>query len=238
MIDGLHPVRVPSTQEEALRDLVRAREDSRGDLMRARHRMSKLLLRHDVRYDATAAAWTTRHRAWLGKIDLGDRGAQVTLLDYLGAIDALIIRRDTLEATNRRAGAQFAVGGHDRALLRTPIRRSQRDRSQPRRSRAPRTIRRAAVAALRDPCSRDRAREGAAARSAKPTDRRQPEACGLLPCAGGARRALRSPGSTRSGWRRRRLRTSPTTGPRRPSCRSRAGRGFHRRSRRPRRRRT
>jgi len=99
MSDGLHPVRVPSTQEEALRDLVRAREDVRGDLMRARHRMSKLLLRHDVRYDATASAWTTHHRAWLGSLDLGERGAQVTLLDYLGAIDALLIRRDTLEHT-------------------------------------------------------------------------------------------------------------------------------------------
>jgi transposase len=98
MIDGLHAVRVPSTQEEALRDLVRAREDIRGDLMRARHRMSKLLLRHDVRFDGTAAAWTTHHRRWLGAVDLGDRGAQITLRDYLGAIDALIVRRDTLEA--------------------------------------------------------------------------------------------------------------------------------------------
>lgn len=98
MIDGLHAVRVPSTEEEALRDLVRAREDIRGDLMRARHRMSKLLLRHDVRYEGTAAAWTTHHRQWLGAVDLGDRGAQVTLRDYLGAIDALLVRRATLEA--------------------------------------------------------------------------------------------------------------------------------------------
>jgi transposase len=60
--------------------------------------MSKLLLRHDVRFDETAAAWTTRHRRWLGGVDLGDRGAQITLQDYLGAIDALIVRRDTLEA--------------------------------------------------------------------------------------------------------------------------------------------
>ena len=97
MIDGLHAVRVPSSEEEALRDLVRAREDIRGDLMRARHRMSKLLLRHDVRYEGTAAAWTTHHRRWLGAVDLGDRGAQLTLLDYLGAIDALLVRRATLE---------------------------------------------------------------------------------------------------------------------------------------------
>src|SRR5205809_438970 len=75
MIGGLHPVRVPSTEEEALRDLVRAREDLRGDLMRARHRLSKLLLRHDVRYDDTASAWTAAHRAWLARLELGERAA-------------------------------------------------------------------------------------------------------------------------------------------------------------------
>ena len=95
MVGGLHAVRVPSVQEEALRDLVRAREDLRGDLMRARHRLSKLLLRHDVRFDARA--WTADHRAWLGRVDLGGP-AQLTMLDYLGAIDALLVRRDTLEA--------------------------------------------------------------------------------------------------------------------------------------------
>jgi len=78
---------------------VRAREDIRGDLMRARQRLSKLLLRYDVRYEDTGSAWTARHRAWLGKLDLGETGAQATLLDYLGAIDALVVRRDALEAT-------------------------------------------------------------------------------------------------------------------------------------------
>jgi transposase len=99
MIDGLHPVRIPSTEEEALRDLIRAREDLRGDLMRARQRLSKLLLRHDILYEDTASAWTARHRAWLTTIDLGAGGAQATLLDYLGAVDTLVIRRDILEAT-------------------------------------------------------------------------------------------------------------------------------------------
>lgn len=98
MVDGLHPVRVPGTEEEALRDLVRAREDVRGDLMRARHRLSKLLLRHDVIFEGTATNWSTRHREWLGRLELGEGGAQITLLDYLGAIDALIVRRDALES--------------------------------------------------------------------------------------------------------------------------------------------
>lgn len=98
MIDALHAVRVPTVQEEALRDLVRAREDVRGDLMRARQRLSKLLLRHDILYEDTASTWTQRHRAWLRAQDLGG-GAQATLLDYLGAIDTLELRRGTLEKT-------------------------------------------------------------------------------------------------------------------------------------------
>ena len=56
-------VRVPEPHEEAARDLVRAREDTRGDLMRARHRLSKLLLRRGLVYEGSA--WTLAHDAWL-----------------------------------------------------------------------------------------------------------------------------------------------------------------------------
>src|ERR1019366_419884 len=98
MVGGLHPVRIPSTEEEALRDLVRAREDVRGDLMRARHRLGKLLLRHDIVFGGPGKNWTVAHRQWLGRLQLPDRGAYVTLLDYIGAIDALIVRRESPEA--------------------------------------------------------------------------------------------------------------------------------------------
>lgn len=91
----LHPVRVPGPAEEALRDLVRAREDIRGDLMRARHRLSKLLLRHEVRFDGRA--WTERHRVWLAKVELGECAAQATFVDYLGAVEALLHRKAELE---------------------------------------------------------------------------------------------------------------------------------------------
>jgi transposase len=96
MAGKLHPVRVPGREEEALRDLVRARESVRMDLMRARHRLSKLLLRHGHRFD-DGNAWTDRHRQWLAGIDLGWPAAQTTLLDYRGAIDALCLRRGSLE---------------------------------------------------------------------------------------------------------------------------------------------
>jgi transposase len=87
---------VPGREEEALRDLVRAREAVRVDLMRCRHRLSKLLLRRGIRFD-DGRAWTERHRAWLAGVDLGHGAAQATLIDAIGAVDALVHRRDRLE---------------------------------------------------------------------------------------------------------------------------------------------
>lgn len=96
MAGKLHPVRVPGDEEEALRDLVRAREAVRVDLMRCRHRLSKLLLRHGIRFE-DGTAWTQRHRDWLATVTLPWPAAQATLLDCRGAIDALTHRRDALE---------------------------------------------------------------------------------------------------------------------------------------------
>jgi transposase len=63
-LDEIAAVSIPSVDQEAARDLVRAREDCRGDLMRARHRLSKLLLRHGIVYYG-GAAWTGAHDRWL-----------------------------------------------------------------------------------------------------------------------------------------------------------------------------
>jgi transposase len=91
----LHAVGVPGPEEEALRDLVRAREDVRVDLMRARHRLSKLLLRHGVRFEDRA--WTERHARWLAQVELAQPAAQATLVDYRGAVEVLVHRRGELE---------------------------------------------------------------------------------------------------------------------------------------------
>jgi transposase len=50
-----------------------------------------------VRYDDTTSRWGERHRAWLAQIDLGQHGTQATLSDYVGAVEALELRRGTLE---------------------------------------------------------------------------------------------------------------------------------------------
>jgi transposase len=93
----LTAVRVPSVVEEAARDLVRAREDARGDLMRVRHRLSKLLLRHGQVY-AGGRAWTAAHEAWMRTIGF-DRPATAAAFDAdLDAMLMTLARRDRLDA--------------------------------------------------------------------------------------------------------------------------------------------
>jgi transposase len=91
----LCPVRVPTVEEEAARDLVRAREDARGDLMRARHRLGKLLLRHGVVWQGRA--WTQAHDEWLGRHRFGQRALQVAYEEAHAAMLAVRARRDLLD---------------------------------------------------------------------------------------------------------------------------------------------
>jgi len=89
-------VTVPSVAQEAARDLVRAREDCRGDLMGARHRLSKLLLRQGIVYYG-GQAWTGKHELWL-RAQRFDNPALT--LAYEAALDAMVAcvhRRDRLD---------------------------------------------------------------------------------------------------------------------------------------------
>lgn len=65
--DDIVAVRVPTRSQEGARDLVRSRADARGDLMTARHRLSKMLLRRGIVYDG-ARTWTRIHDAWLRRV--------------------------------------------------------------------------------------------------------------------------------------------------------------------------
>ena len=89
-MDQIVEVRVPSIEQEAARDLVRAREDVRGDLMRCRHRLSKLLLRHGVIYSG-GPAWTGVHESWLRGHQFAQRGIQ---LAFDADLEAMLLTRD------------------------------------------------------------------------------------------------------------------------------------------------
>jgi transposase len=90
----LTSVRVPSEGEEAVRDLVRAREDARGDLMRSRHRLSKLLHRHGLLWER--GAWTGEHDRWLRSLRF--EGALAVCFDEAyAAVLQTKARRDRLD---------------------------------------------------------------------------------------------------------------------------------------------
>jgi transposase len=91
-------VTVPSLAQEAARDLVRVREDVRADLMRARHRTSKLLLRQGIVWSG-GTAWTGAHHSWLGRQHFDLPGLQAAYDTTLETVLLAQSRRDRLDKT-------------------------------------------------------------------------------------------------------------------------------------------
>jgi transposase len=89
-------VAVPSVEQEAARDLVRAREDVRGDLMSARHRVSKLLLRQGIVYSG-GKAWNGAHDTWLRQQRFELAGLQMAYDTAYETMLATTARRDRLD---------------------------------------------------------------------------------------------------------------------------------------------
>jgi len=87
---------IPTVADEQLRDLARAIECARGDLMRASHRLGKFLLRRGERYPAAGRAWTQAHLAWLRGLRFEDPCSQAAFIDYPAAVELLTGRRATL----------------------------------------------------------------------------------------------------------------------------------------------
>lgn len=97
-VGNIVEVAVPTPAMEAARDLSRAREDCRHDLMRARHLLSKFLLRKGIAYAPGKATWTKAHRAWLASLELADPCERLVLDEYLEGVKSLELRRDRLDA--------------------------------------------------------------------------------------------------------------------------------------------
>src|SRR5437867_9485125 len=92
----LKPITVPSPSFEAARHLSRAREQVRSDLMRCRHRVSKLLLLHGRVYPRPSA-WTKAHRGWLEQQRFHESATELAYLDTLAAVDGLVARKAALD---------------------------------------------------------------------------------------------------------------------------------------------
>ena len=95
----LTPVWVPDAAHEALRDLVRAREDAKQDQLRARHRLNKFLLRHSqIPPETVKKSWTQKYMEWIKRAVHFDQPAlEATLLDYVHEVEHAAERIQRLE---------------------------------------------------------------------------------------------------------------------------------------------
>src|SRR5919201_1683620 len=100
----LKPVTVPTPPFEAARHLARAREQLRGDLMRCRHRVSKLLLLHGRVYEGSG--WTKTHRRWLAQQRFEQAATELAYLDALAAVDGLVARKQALDERLSRLASE------------------------------------------------------------------------------------------------------------------------------------
>jgi transposase len=93
----LTPVWVPDEGSESLRDLVRAREAAKQDQLRARHRLSKFLLRTGQRPATGVKAWTQAYLSWVKQIHFTQAARESTLLDYQHEVEHMAERVKRLE---------------------------------------------------------------------------------------------------------------------------------------------
>jgi transposase len=99
----LTEVWVPDAPAEALRDLVRAREAAKQDQLRARHRLSKFLLRTGRRPAPGVKAWTQSYLAWVRQLRYDQAAQEWTRLDHLHEIEHMSERVKRLEQAIREA---------------------------------------------------------------------------------------------------------------------------------------
>jgi transposase len=100
----LTAVWVPDEAHEALRDVVRAREAAKQDQLRARHRLSKFLLRHGRRAPAGVRPWTLKYMEWVrGQVRFEQPAQEYTRWDYVHEVEHVNDRVRRLEEAIREA---------------------------------------------------------------------------------------------------------------------------------------
>ena len=92
----LTPVYVPQVEDEAIRDLCRAREDAIHDLKAAKFRLKAFLLRQDIRYTGRAT-WNSAHLRWLSEVVCPTPAQQIVFQEYVRAVTEQTERLERLE---------------------------------------------------------------------------------------------------------------------------------------------
>jgi transposase len=92
----LTAIHIPTPEEEAFRDVVRAWQQSKRDITAAKQRLKAFLLRNDIRYEGRSS-WSTAHRRWLSRLVLPSAVQQIVFQELVDAVLERERRRDRLE---------------------------------------------------------------------------------------------------------------------------------------------
>lgn len=112
----LTAVTPPSPQTEALRTLVRTRDQARKDVVAAKHHITKLLLNRGQIYRETKSLWGRRHRAWLRAVELSSAEDQVLLDFKLGRLALREVELQQLDELIEARATQPDIAGAVRNL--------------------------------------------------------------------------------------------------------------------------
>ena len=104
-VGELTTIRIPTPQEEALRDLVRAREHLKDDRRRAQQRVKSFLLRNGRRFPGRTRGWTKRFNEWVRSQRFDDPAAQLAFRHHLSARDLRTAHLERIDEELERVAA-------------------------------------------------------------------------------------------------------------------------------------
>ena len=113
--EELTAVYVPSMEDEALRDLVRAREDSVNTLKRAKQQLGAFLLRHHICYSGKSK-WSKAYFNWLADISMPHPAQQITLQEYIDMVQDDKKRVERISEQIRQLSEQTQLNDLNKSL--------------------------------------------------------------------------------------------------------------------------
>lgn len=113
----LTPVWVPGPEQEAIRDLTRAREDLKSMERRAKQRLGAFLLRHGKMYERGEKKWTKRYFGWLEGVKFEQSVEQIVFQEYLDTVKYLAGRVEALEEEMERVLPGWSLAPVVEALM-------------------------------------------------------------------------------------------------------------------------
>lgn len=107
---SLTAVWVPDQEQEAMRDLTRARDDMKGQERKARQQLNGFVLRHGHAWPSNRSRWTKSHYNWLESIKFEQAWLQIVLQEYIDAVKAATRRVADMTEQMMQALPQWSMG--------------------------------------------------------------------------------------------------------------------------------